>query len=245
MKSKRRHELQHNVLDAELGKIIGFLKRRGGQILWAIIAAGAIIALVVLINNWTAKKGLQRQREFTRLRSDPTLTAEARVEGLTRLASASDDRVAAMAWIQLGNQYVGRITLGRGNIPQGELTDLADQAEQAYRRVLAEFADRPMQVAQAHLGLGRLAEARGDAQAARQGYQAVLAMIDMAGHPVGLQAREGLAILQASPGKVPMATSMPARAQTDLPAILLPTTQPVSAPALGATQAAETMPAEP
>jgi len=244
MKSKRRHELQHNVLDAELGRIIDFLKRRGGQILWAIIAAAAIIALVVLINNWTAKKALQRQREFTRLRSDPTLTAEARMEGLTRLASASDDRVAAMAWVQLGSQYVGRMVLGGGNVPQGELPDLADQAEQAYRRVLTEFSDRPMQVAQAHLGLGRLAEARGDAQAARQEYQAVLAMIDMAGHPVGLQARESLAILEASPGKVPLATSMPAGPQADSPATQ-PATQPATTPGFSATQPAGALRDEP
>jgi len=237
MKSKRRHELQQNVLDAELGRVIDFLKRRGGQIFWGIVAAAAVVALIVLINNWTTKKALQRQREFVRLTNDPTLTPEAREDGLIRLASASDDRVAAMAWIRLGNQSVGRMVLQEGKIPQEELAGLAEQAEEAYRKVLAKFPDRPIQVAQAHLGLGRLAEARGDPAAARQEYQAVLAMIDMAGYPAGLQARESLAILAASPGQIPLATSRPA----DTPATQ-PTTQPAQAAPGGATQPVESQP---
>ena len=43
MKSKRRHELKQNVLDAELGQIITFLKKRGTYLAWGVLLIGNLI----------------------------------------------------------------------------------------------------------------------------------------------------------------------------------------------------------
>ena len=62
MKSKRRHELQQNVLDAELAKGVTFFKSHLTHIGWVLVI-GALIVMVVVYNR------SQRQQRAIELRN--------------------------------------------------------------------------------------------------------------------------------------------------------------------------------
>lgn len=228
MKSKRRHELQHNVLDGELGKIVDFLKRRGTRLAWGALIAAAIAMVALYVVRDRQRRRLQVRIELEQLEgklADPTQRPEDLIAPLKRLAEQSDNqRVAASACLDLGSLYVRRATGGGQKLTQPERDSFLDQAGTFYREVLARFPDSPVALAWAHLGLGKLAESRDRLQEAESCYQAATALIDtrrLKGHPVAhqvKQAMDGLALL-AEPVK--MATTAPAPREKE------PTSRPI------------------
>ncbi len=60
MKAKRRHELKQNTLDAELGKFVGFIKKRGNLIAWGAL----IVAFIVLVSVYFYRKHVINQENM-------------------------------------------------------------------------------------------------------------------------------------------------------------------------------------
>ena len=226
MKSKRRHDLKQNVLDAELGKLVSFFKRRGTYILWGVVGAALIVALVWYVRGQRRQRGDEVQSSYDRLvmlYHDPTAEAEV-LAGLQELASQDRiKRIAADACVRIGSIYV-RQALASGL--DSERAELFSRAEDQYRRAIESFPDESLAVAKAHYGLAKLAESRRDFQAATSSYQAVLRMPEVRGYPVAALAEAGLRGLKDLEAPVQLATT-------------LPSTQPASAPS---TQAAATAP---
>ncbi len=225
MKSDRRHELQQNALDSELGKLLSFLKRRGNQILTILLVVGVIATGIYYV-----RKRAAAQKAETRMQYDQYLQSRApideRISGLRTLADQDDDKwVAAMSCVQVGNLCLVKSLQADMTSPARK--ELLDEAEGWYRRAIERFADENLAVAKARLGLAKLAEDRGDLQAAEREYQAVSNVPGMTGQPALEEARAAMERLAALKGPVAMAASRPA-----------PASQPESQPA-SASQPAE------
>ncbi len=226
MKAKRRHELHENVLGVELAQAVDFLKKRGTLIAWGAL----IVALVVFVGFYAYKKSREARAEvqfkFDTAMTDLRLKPDERVRILADLSRQDDDeQIAALATAELGAEYARRMAFAGVATNPAEWRRLGDQAAGYYRLVLSNFAEQELAVAKAHLGLGRLAENRGDLEAARAEYQAVLNAIKLAGRPVVQQAATSLVQLRLLAQPAPMATTAPAAASTQ------PATAPTTIPA--------------
>ncbi len=222
MKSQRRHELQHNVLDAELAKGVDFFKKHLTQIGWVLII-GALIIMVVFYNK------SQRQRRATQLQSqfDQLITMQLSNDeeiaqataGLKDLAGQEKNRaIAADANVYLGSIYARIAVSGQSStfILAGESP--TQLARMYYTTVIDNFPDQPQAVAKALLGLGRLAEDSNDIEDARAKFQAVLDMPEAKGFPVAETARNALERIEASSSPVRFATTAPAEPVETQPA---------------------------
>ena len=217
MKSKRRHELQHNVLDAELGKVIEFLQTRGIHLVLGILAVVLIVVLIV-----TAVNSYHRKRYDLEVRFAQAITQVSGIEdsiaSLEQLAGQdTDKRIAAMACATLADMYVLQTYEDQTDISPERKQSLTDQAVLYYRQVISDFADQPVAVAKAHLGLGSLAESRGDFDQALAEYEAIRRISEPTIQLVGLRAMRNLESLVTRRVPVAMATTAPAAATT-LPA---------------------------
>ena len=208
MKSRRRHELKQNVLGAELGKVIKFLKKRGSLIAWGILAA----SLITLIAVWSYKGAKATQRElldeFDSLVSGGPGTNPQ--QWLQRMRALADQDKNQRLAVRASVEYADRCAA------QG----LTDQADSYYRRVISDFSDQPTEVAKAHLGLGKLAESERRFDDAQVEYEAVRRMIELTdAHPLVIEAERCLDAMERLRRPVRMAATAPAE----------PTTQPAEA----------------
>ena len=217
MKSIRRHELQHNVLDAELAKIVGFFKKHGTKLSWAVL----ILALIALGWVWWTRKAdaqkMQVQNQYNRLTqlvaSSETYDEEL-INGFKSLSEQDTVRwVAADSLLKLGRIYATLALLANEKTRQDEAIP---QARKYYQRVINGFGDFPPFVAAANVGLGKLAEGKGDFETARGCYKTVLDMPGLAGYPILQQAREAAWQLGTFQTPVRLATTMPAWARAEL-----------------------------
>lgn len=232
MKATRRHELQENVLSADLAQIVSFLRKRGTIILVGLLVA-ALIAVVAAYAYGNARdKKLRRQGDFDKAMTNTSLAPKERVDMLEQLASQGDDElIASRSLIALADEYARRIILTDRTADPAQWQKLMDTATAYYRKVISDHAARKLSVAEAHFGLGGLAENRDDLAGAKKEYQAVLAM-GLAGQPVTWRAEQALKKLDWLAEPVRMATTAPAKPQTQ-PATKPATTKPIatSAPA--------------
>ena len=218
MRAERRHELKQNALDAELHKIGGFFRTHGTRVAWiALIGALGVLAAVVWMRNVNDnKERIQTKFDEVTLAEEGGQTKPMDIIGAYReLASqTTDTRVAAMAAVRLGNYNARRAALETADAQRNALTQ---EAQQMYDQVLTRFSDQPLAVAQAHVGLAKLAENQGQVDKARQEYLQVQRMQEIAQTPVAREAAIGLAQLDQISEPVRFATTAP--------------TQPTTAPA--------------
>lgn len=213
MKAQRRHELQHNVLDAELTKGIEFLRRRRTPIVWSVVLAALAILVVTYAVRSAQNKERSLQATYDRLASLVTVTPQEFLDGMKSLAESSDRHLAAMATVQVGKYYAAQFSAAGGESSDPRQRDLSGQAAAYYRRAIEKFPGERLAVAEAHLGLGRLAEGSSDFTTAAQEYKTVKGMADLAGTPVLLEATEALNRLDRITAPVRMATTSSAPAE--------------------------------
>ena len=264
MKSKRRHELKQNVLDAELGQIITFLKKRGTYLAWGVL----IIAMIVLVYAYVQRRkrsNLQEVRaEYDRVRTNQKITPEGRLNKMREFIeegkdgsdplAAGDQRTTARAMLDVANEYATRFANSGSNVTPQQRRSYAGLADRFYRMAINEFKTVPWAFARANLAYGKLAESRREFGAAESSYQFVLKMGDDAG---GLVAEakyrtENLDRLRTET-PVKMATSLPAEfipkppspEATTKPAASQPAAKPAPAPATSSKPAPTTQPASP
>ena len=223
MKARRRHELQENVLSAELSQVVDFFKKRGTAIAWGVLIAALIVFVAVYVRGRSRQKHARLQAQFNTAMTDLALPPEDRIRLLEELAGQDDRQdIAALATVSLGDEYTRKsmTTMAGPLADPAEWKSFADRAAAYYRRAISSFADQKPAVARAHLGLGKLAESRGDLEAAREEYQAVLKIAGLAGHPAAQQAARNMQQLSVLAEPVRMASTAPAE----------PTTKPATEP---------------
>ena len=157
MKAKRRHELQHNVLDAELGKGVEWIKTHGARILWGILAVGAITLAV-----WTVFHGRGTNREQIRtsyysiigrlgsIVNDDTLET---LKGLSEQTTI--EPIAADSCVEVANVYFQRMQLAEDAQQRSEFEQ---SAREYYNKAIEDFPDQPLAGAKGHYGLAKIAE---------------------------------------------------------------------------------------
>jgi len=233
MKSQRRHELQQNVLDAELGALIGFFKKRGTYILWGVLLV-LLVTVVFMVVQRRKRAGLYDLRSrYEQLRQSDKVKPDARLQGLTELAVQDDDpRTAAMAMLDLAAEYSARFVQSDSKVSEQQKRQYAAEAENWYRKLINRFSKLPWALARGHLGFGKLAESRGEYAAAESSYQSILQMGDDAG-PLRAEAEQRLKNLEIYRAEMPirMATTLPATQPATRPAASQPATPPATQPA--------------
>jgi hypothetical protein len=243
MKSQRRHELQQNILNAELAKSVKFLKEKKTTVVWAVtLVVAAVLAGFLIINNIRSRH-LRDQALYDRLTVSPLTSDEEFIDGMNRLAAGGDKRLAALANVQLGNYFSKHLLFAGGAGDQAEQKELADQAASYYQKAIQDFPEQRLAVAEAHVGLAKLAEWRRDFATAAQEYQAVISMSDMAGQPVAVQAYESFASLNSLKNPVKLATTSSAPSAASKPAAKSappPATMPAAGKAATTKAAGET-----
>jgi hypothetical protein len=214
MKSQRRHELQHNVLDTELSKAVAFFKTNGTYLAWGVLIVALVIVVVTFASRRSAQKALGLERQYKTLLGNqygPNLRLEDQLAGFNKLANQTDNRpIAADACVYLGAIYASLAGGGGGVDPALLAEKPAEMARRSYQRVIDEFPGEVNTVAKARIGLARLAEEDGDLAAARQNYQAVLDEPKLEAYPVRQVAAEGLKGLSELALAVRMVTTQPA-----------------------------------
>jgi hypothetical protein len=253
MKSKRRHELQENVLAQEIGKIGEFLKVHGNHLATAALIVAILILGYVLLSRRADTKKLHLQQEWARALTS-NLKPDERVNALTAMAEQTDNpRIAALSGVELGYEYSKRLLTAKDN---SERSALAEKASQWYQLTIQKFPKEELAVAKAHYGLGKLKEAAGQFPQAGEEYRLARTASDLAFQPVVQLAEASLARLKELEGaKVRMATTLPASqpatppktatTQATGPEKAVPTTAPATPTKAPATQAAGTVKVEP
>jgi len=241
MKAKRRHELQHNALDAELVKIIDFIKKHGKTIVTITMVIILAICVIWYAVSQHADRVSMPRRQYDRLKAKPVYTPDDRatlLAGLEELAAQNDNRdVAALACVEAAELHVTQQVSGEAG------GDALKKARDYYQRVVTEFSDVDAPLARAYLGLARLAEGTGDLDTARKNYQNVVDLGDRASQVTAELAKNRLAALDELKDPVRLATTRPAQPETQPatgPAVKPPTAtqptttkRPATAPAKG------------
>jgi len=222
MKAKRRHELQPNVLDAELGKVLGFLKNRGAHLAWGMLIAAIIIFVVVYVYKGRKDKSRQVQTEYMRLmaaQNTPGADAAEVIRGFEKLtAQDHNKRVAGLSCVAVGDFLAAQALF---NPNTDEVERMTDNAARYYRKAFTEFPEEKLSCAKAHLGLARLLQTMGRTDEARAQYQAVQDM-NLQGYSVSIFAEAELRRLDEPTTPVRMATTT---------VVTQPSSRPATAPA--------------
>jgi len=234
MKSQRRHELQKNVLNVELAKIMEFLKAKGNYLSWGLLIVAVIVLAGVLWHRHSSSQGAEYQLEYDRLVMGQGLEAELkpdeRLDRLQRLAANDSDPVrAAMENYNVGNEYAQKMLVGAND---AERKSFADQAIAYYRSIIEKYPKQRLMVAKAHLGMAKVDESIKDFDGAGREYDAMIGMMDLANYPLMQFARDAKTAMDQLKTPVVMASTAPS-------------TQPAtsSAPASRPAGGAESMPA--
>jgi hypothetical protein len=193
MKAQRRHDLKQNVLDTELAKGADYLKRHLNLIGGTALAAAIIALAVVGISRYIDSNRDTAQAEFDK--AILVLGTEQAPDALQHIADGDGPR-AAIASCKLADDYAAKTLMAENRQSPGEVNDLASKAKTYYTRVIEKFSDQHIQVANAHLGLGKLAESRGDLDTARKEYEAITTGRNVDGLPALTLAQEALAHLK-------------------------------------------------
>ncbi|MCD4824302.1 MAG: hypothetical protein K8S55_06825 [Phycisphaerae bacterium] len=211
MKSQRRHELQHNTLDAELSRIGSFFKRNAIRLSWVVLIIAIVALGWVFLNRHADAQQAEVQGEFDRFKSQATLpgpVSDEVINGLRQLSGQdTNERIAAGSLLELGRIFANMVL----NAPDKKQRDDAlSQSRKNYEKIVSEYGKYPVLVGTAKLGLGKLAENQGDFKAARKYYQAVMKMSELEGYPVLAQARDADKKLESFNGKkITLATYQP------------------------------------
>ncbi|MBS3733710.1 MAG: hypothetical protein KGY99_02175 [Phycisphaerae bacterium] len=234
MKADRRHELRENSLTRAVRDGRAYLKQHGRKISWIVLAVALVVAVTMLFVQNYRRRHAELQQRFDGLLVRPVASRDATwLAKMQELAEQDDDeRIAALACVKVGDAYRRR---GRAD----DAPDADAAAQRYYRRVLSQYGDRTVAAGQARYGLGCLAEARGEAQAAADFYEQVTGDAALAGTAVAAMAEEAAAGLDDAAVEITMVARKPTTRTATRP-----TTGPATRPSPAATGSAATRPAE-
>jgi hypothetical protein len=243
VKSTRRHDLQENELARSIGDAAQFLRQYANWLVGGLVAI-IVVALLVWygINQRNVTRQKQWQRYFAlsnsvqyqgRMTGPEAQAMPARVrQDLAELAGeTSQQSLAAWTNIQIGYSAFDELTRRRTELGAVDVDLLAGDTRQAYERVISNYPAQIAPVAEAHLGLGKLNETLSNFDAARQQYEAVVAMEGKIEPLTVSQARARLADMGKYSEPVVFPASAPASELAQGPLQEMVTSQPATAPA--------------
>ena len=218
MKSKRRHELQENVLAHELVEVKQFFSKYGNWILGGVLAVLAVVLIVWYAGSRADSLAAEQDAQFNlaiRQVHDPAREAGA-LASLAELAENAKDRLlAARVAGFLGEFYSSK---RQASVREGstEAADFMAKAKRYYEMVVREPSQPKQLLASAHVGLVTLAYDAGDVATAKAEYEKAVKAHPQS--PGGLEARRLLAAMEGRSGPVHIVTTLPTTAPATVPA---------------------------
>lgn len=256
MKAEERHKLKTNELAEKLAEAPEWLKKN-----WSQLVGGAmmLVAVAMLAHWWFNSRLLAQKEHAVELQQQIVKVEKLQQAAVGAAQDPGKDTPAPLVGYDVTDsaQAMGRLAQKAGKSPVGMAAVLAqaqtfrsqviyssqpmtseqknqslDQAMALYHQVLQDYPKNAMAVGQARLGLGLIAEERGQWDAARKEYQQLIAAKDlMAGTVWPAQAQARLKVLEdvkdviefpkavAVPAAAPAVTeAAPASAETPAPA---------------------------
>jgi len=225
MKSDDRHKLKANELADSLGDVPAFLREYGSRIgIVAVLALVIVLGLWQWVANARAQKYKQistlQNIMIDREKSQKQAVEQARLEAdkdkddaqqpldtsvvsgselamqLSQLAAkTSDSSVGMMATLQEAQAIWSQMFFSTKPLSDEETEQLCAQAEKVYQQLQSKYSDKPIAVASAQIGLGLVAENRGQWDQACQIYQKITADETLAGTVFPKQAQNRLDIM--------------------------------------------------
>jgi hypothetical protein len=239
MKTERRQELRTNELSQQLEEIGEYAKRNAVPLTVAVIAAAVLVGGGFTYAKWQHDR---RMEAWDTIDNPAAATDPARVisdceavakENLTpELTVAALLRVAATSMHQILLPDTGKKEGGDVALP-AETTEYTEKAQRVYTEIVDRFATDVTAAGQAMIGLGVLAEDRGDMEQARSWYQKVIDDSRYADTPFHKEANYRLSGLQRWSAPVnfpPPQMTVPIPEGMEEEAHRLPTSAPASQP---------------
>lgn len=196
MRSDRRHELQTNELSTQIEKVSETVKQNA-TLLTAIVG-GAIV--VVSVGIWFVNQRATAQTDaWSRLAVTNAQDAEP-AELISQFEAVAKDNVTPeitrSAWLKVGRTAIGELIKDR---PETETPDpdarkeLLTKAEAAFNAVVANPGKDVTALGRALMGLGTLAEDRGEFDKAKGYYEKVKSNKELQETPIAREAEYRLA----------------------------------------------------
>lgn len=178
MKAERRKELKENELIHSLVEIGESIRQHAVQIVIVMVIAALVLGSGAY---WqSAKKSRLRTGWAQLTRMMQAELSPQTIEGLRLLAvDYTDPALSAAANQLLGDALMDQVTTGGGGMADTQREAALSQAESAYRRSIELGGKQSAPRGVAMVGLGKIAEQRGQWDTARQHYQAVIDDADL------------------------------------------------------------------
>jgi len=276
MRSEERHKLKTNELADSLVGLRDWVKNNASQVVGGIM----IIAAVIIAVQWwfnSRAQGVQRHAvnlqqqllSVERLQSNAASQAQdpddkentillttgynidAETAAMGQLAKKGNKNgLGATALLAQADAFRSELMFSTEPLDDAAREDILTQASKLYEKAFTEAPNSAYAVGYGHLGLGLVAEDRGDMDAARKQYETILSHKDglLAGTVWPGHARQRLKVLEDIAGELITFPEAPEPEPTE-PAIeqTSPEEQAAQAPAEPASDAAEPTdaPAEP
>jgi len=219
MRAERRHELQTNTLAEYIAEAVQYIRDRWQ---WVVVAALAVAVLAAVSAYWRYSANVRRQQGWTALLALMNTSSLEQPDYLNRLEqlarSYRDPALKAMAWAQLGARLLEEADNAELKGDSKAAEGYRRRAELAFQTTLKQSGWHRDAVAIARLGLAALYERRGDFDAAKAQYEAILTEDRFDQTPYQAQALEKvaeLARLRDLPALA--AASQPSQARTSEP----------------------------
>ena len=169
MKASRRHDLKENVLAKDLGKAGHFVRKYRRLVLGGLLG---VIVVVVVVLYASSSRSTSRQMEWRHYWASSGDNGGPARQQLWDLAEGTSQRgLAAWTYLRIGQAAYSQLCRQLYDLPAAEREQLTKEARDAYDLVLSGYGDFVATTAEAHLGLGRLAETVRDFPAARAAYE--------------------------------------------------------------------------
>jgi hypothetical protein len=180
MKAERRHALQQNVLDAELGKVVEFFRRHGKYVAWGVFALALVLFVWLYARSSAQAKERTRQDLFHRMVINLEISEET-LAALEEIADQDPNKFrAATACVTVADYCLQSVVKGGAAMSSEERIKRIQKAEAWYDRTVRDFSGYPGAVARAHLGLAAIQEIRRGLPAARKSMEEAAGMKDTA-----------------------------------------------------------------
>jgi tetratricopeptide (TPR) repeat protein len=225
MKSQEREELQQNDLATWMYRVPVFLKNYGSYLL---LGVALLVLAWTLWNRHQDSKALETQQAWASLNDamKPTYTnPPSRLHAI--IDQSESNPLKAFAYAKIGKFYLDFLNMGAPEAGLQGVKVSADEAaresEDAFKKVVNDYADQTLALAEARLGLAALYEDRGQWDDARNQYNAIIDKASpLAGSAFADVAQQRLdhlddwskpALLLAGPASLPEFPSVTAQSQ--------------------------------
>jgi hypothetical protein len=210
MKSDHRHELKTNELAEWIANLPQWARENGKMVVSVSIVAVLVVGSALWYWRKTKVESVQEQFEFTKLiarlpqNKMQVLMAQSRgvdtsytfietaVALQTAAESATDGKMAALAFIKQAESLRAGLHYRQETVNQSDLRTAIDGAKAAYLKAIDKAVDNPPLLAMARFGLGLCEEEIGNFSGAEQIYRDIVANDDFEGTTVIAKAEQRL-----------------------------------------------------